>query len=426
MKIGFIGIGKLGLPVCVGIDSKGHDVIGYDINPSINENTKAIELLKTKETMPDGVGDLKTSDILKNSKCRFTNSLEKTIEHAEILFCAVQTPHEKKFEGDHLMPEERKNFDYSYLIDSIKSISNVVDKINKEIILVIISTVLPGTIRKYIFPIMSDKIKLCYNPYFIAMGTVLPDFFYPEFILLGVINEEAKNKVVDFYSTITTSPVYCTNLENAEMIKVSYNTFITAKICLSNTIMIMCDNLPNTNCDDIMNGLFMANKRIISNKYLIGGMGDGGGCHPRDNIALSWLSNSLGLKHNFYDSMMKLREYQTEYLSDLIMKYKTEHPELPIIILGKSFKPETDICVGSPAILLKNILELKNIEIEKHYDPYIDSDGIVLKKAVYCLATKHDIFNEYVFEKDSVLIDPFRYIMKTDHIIYHGVGDSSK
>jgi UDPglucose 6-dehydrogenase len=362
--------------------------------------------------------------MLKNSKCRFTNSLEKTIEHSEILFCAVQTPHEKKFEGDCLMPShERNDFDYSYLINCVKSISDIVDKINKDVILVIISTVLPGTIRKYIFPIISDKIKLCYNPYFIAMGTVLPDFFYPEFILLGVINEDAKNTVINFYSTITSSPVYCTNLENAEMIKVSYNTFITAKICLANTIMIMCDNLPNTNCDEIMNGLFMANKRIISKTYLNGGMGDGGGCHPRDNIALSWLSNNLGLKNNFYDSMMKLREYQTEYFTEIILKFKNKYPDLPIIILGKSFKPETDITTGSPAILLKNILETMNICVYKHYDPYIDSENIVLEQAIYVLATKHDIFNDYNFEKNSVVIDPFRYIKNKENIIYYGVGN---
>lgn len=422
MKIGFIGIGKLGLPICIGIDNKGHDVLGYDINPEVNENVSSYDLLKSKETCPDGENDLKTSELLKNSKCKFTNSIEKTIEHAEILFCAVQTPHEKEFEGDKLMPNHRKDFNYNYLIQSIKEISEIAEKINKEVILVIISTVLPGTIRKYILPILSTKIKLCYNPFFIAMGTVLPDFYYPEFILLGVVDEYAKQKVIDFYSTITNSNVYCTNLENAEMIKVSYNTFITAKVCLANTIMIMCDNLPNTNCDEVMKGLFMGNKRIISDKYLSGGMGDGGGCHPRDNIALSWLSNEIGIDYNFYDSMMKLREYQTEYIVNIIIKYKEKFPNLDIIILGKSFKPETNLVTGSPAILLKNILEQKNINILEHHDPYIDSTKIILKKAIYCLATRHNIFKKYKFDDNSVVIDPFRIVENINNITYHPIG----
>jgi len=422
MKIGFIGVGKLGLPVCIGIDAKGHDVLGYDINPNINESSSAYDLLLSKETTPDGKHDLKTSELLKQSKCKFTNSLEKCVEHAEILFCAVQTPHGKEYEGDRKMPDSRKDFNYEYLITCIRNISDVVEKINKEIILVIISTVLPGTIRKYIFPVLSSKIKLCYNPYFIAMGTVLPDFYYPELILLGVVDEEAKKRVIEFYATITSSPVYPTTLENAEMIKVTYNTFITAKICLANTVMLMCDNLPNTNCDDVMRGLFMANKRIISNTYLTGGMGDGGGCHPRDNIALSWLSNELGLDFNFYDFIMKCRESQTEYFLTLIKKYKKES-DLPIIILGKSFKPETDLCTGSPAMLLKNIIDEEKFEIKLHYDPYIDKEELIMEKGIYCLATKHEIFSDYIFPEGSVVIDPFRILKNKEGIIYHGIGN---
>ena len=421
MKIGFIGIGKLGLPVCIGISAKGHDVLGYDINPKVNETASAYDLLLSKEVTPDEKDDLKTSDMVKNSKCKFTNSLSKCIEHSEILFCAVQTPHDKEYEGDMRMPDTRKDFNYDYLIASIKSISEETEKLNKETILVIISTVLPGTIRKYIFPVLSPKIKLCYNPYFIAMGTVLPDFYFPEFILLGVIDEDAKNKIIDYYSTITTSPVYPTTLENAEMIKVTYNTFITAKICLANTVMLMCDNLPNTNCDDIMKGLFLADKRIISKNYLTGGMGDGGGCHPRDNIALSWLSNQIGLDFNFYDFIMKCRESQTEYFVTLIKKYKKNY-DYPIYILGKSFKPETDICTGSPAVLLKNIIDENNIEIKAHYDPYIDKEELVLEKGIYCFATRHEVFADYKFPEGSIVIDPFRIFKNKDGIIYHGVG----
>jgi UDPglucose 6-dehydrogenase len=421
MRIGFIGLGKLGLPVCIGIDAKGHDVLGYDINPKVNENVNVNDLLLSKEVTPDGKYDLKSSDMVKNSKCKFTNSLSKCIEHSEILFCAVQTPHDKEYEGDMKMPDTRKDFNYDYLISSIKSISEETEKLNKETILVIISTVLPGTIRKYIIPVLSPKIKLCYNPYFIAMGTVLPDFYFPEFILLGVVNEDAKEKIIEYYSTITSSPVYPTTLENAEMIKVTYNTFITAKICLANTVMLMCDNLPNTNCDDIMKGLFLADKRIISKNYLTGGMGDGGGCHPRDNIALSWLSNEIGLEFNFYDFIMKCRESQTEYLVTLIQKYKKDY-DYPIYLLGKSFKPETDICTGSPAILLKNIIDEKKIEIKLHYDPYIDKEDLIMEKGIFCFSTKHEVFADYKFPEGSIVIDPFRIFKNRDGIIYHGVG----
>jgi UDPglucose 6-dehydrogenase len=256
------------------------------------------------------------------------------------------------------------------------------------------------------------------------MGTVLPDFYYPEFILLGHHDEVAQKKVVEFYATITDAPVYTTTLENAEMIKVSYNTFITAKICLANTIMMMCDKLPNTNCDEVMKGLFLGKNRIISEKYMTGGMGDGGGCHPRDNIALSWLSDQLGLNFNFYDGLMTCREDQTEYFVDLIVKYQRD-TQLPIVLLGKSFKPETTLCVGSPAILLRNLLEARNIPILMHFDPYTDDAKQIseLVPAIYFLSTRHEVFQTYKFPAQSVVIDPFRMLKNLDiGVIYHPIG----
>ena len=80
----------------------------------------------------------------------------------------------------------------------------------------------------------------------------------------------------------------------------------------------MCHNLPNTNVDDVTNALKMCDERIISDKYLSGGMGDGGGCHPRDNIALSWLSEKLEMSYNWFDNIMIQRELQTDWFADLM------------------------------------------------------------------------------------------------------------
>ena len=107
----------------------------------------------------------------------------------EIIFVAVQTPHDPKYEGITKLPDERVDFDYTYLVNCIKNLSKYVDENGEEKIVVIISTVLPGTIRKHVIPIMSEKIKLCYNPFFIAMGTTIKDFLDPEFVLFGVYDD---------------------------------------------------------------------------------------------------------------------------------------------------------------------------------------------------------------------------------------------
>merc|ERR1712032_792216 len=100
-------------------------------------------------------------------------------------------------------------------------------------------------------------------------------------------------------------------------------------------------------------------------------MGDGGGCHPRDNIALSWLSREKNLSFDFYEAIMLCREKQTEFLANLCIE-KQNDANLPLVILGKAFKPETNLITGSPAVLLCNLLKEKGVEAQM-YDPHIDT-----------------------------------------------------
>ena len=113
------------------------------------------------------------------------------------------------------------------MIESLKQISEELEQIKEERIVVVISTVLPGTIESQIKPILSKYIKLCYNPFFIAMGTTINDFLNPEFVLLGVDDIKAAEKLKAFYKTLHNQQVFECTLDEAELIKVSYNTFIT-------------------------------------------------------------------------------------------------------------------------------------------------------------------------------------------------------
>lgn len=421
MKIGFVGLGKLGLPCAIAISAKNHDVIGYDINPEINSESKIKDIFHANEADENGIGS--ADNMIENTKLKIVDTLDEIITNSDIIFIAVQTPHEYIYEGCDVMPEERRDFDYTYLINCFVEISKKIEMYGAEKIIIIISTVLPGTLRKYILPILPQKIKLCYNPYFIAMGTVIYDFYNPEFILLGTMDTKTELKVKEFYKTITNAEVYSTTIENAEIIKVSYNTFITTKIVLTNNLMEMCHTLPNTNIDDVMFCLKKASRRIISGAYLNGGMGDGGGCHPRDNIAMSWLSNKLGIKNNYYDFIMRKRESQTDFFADIIEK-QMNCQSFDVIILGTAFKPQTNIETGSTAILLKNLLLKRNIQC-KTYDPYINKNKIELMKGIYFIGCKHEIFKTYNFDAESIIIDPHRYISKKENIkvIWVGVGE---
>ena len=419
MNIGFIGLGKLGLPVALAIEDKGHTVFGTDISDRTLRNIR----FKTLDYREEGAQEL-----LNKSKIQI-KPVEEIVKNSEIIFVPIQTPHTEKYEGVTRIPEERADFDYKYLKEGIMNLSEEIEKNGEDKIVVIISTVLPGTIRREIKPILGKHTKLCYNPFFIAMGTTINDFLNSEIILFGVDDKKAAEKAKEFYRTINNSPFHETTLENAELIKVVYNTFISTKIAMINTIMETCHYMPNTNVDDVTKALSLCTDRIISPKYLNGGMGDGGGCHPRDNIALSYLARKLNLSFNWYDNIMKQREKQTEWLADLIISEKFEKK---INILGKCFKPETNMIVGSPSILLKNILEEKGEKVTM-WDPYVDSMNMedVSKKnlwetepQLFFIGTKHEAFKHFYFKPGSTVIDPFRYLKLNNDVRYIPIGDT--
>lgn len=427
MKVGFVGTGKLGLPVSLIYCSKGHDVLCYDVNPCFYQGKPASDFLYKEELCPENKIPLQKwllEHPLQNTYAH-TQSMVELVTFSDILFVAVQTPHDAKYEGTTRLAAERSDFDYSFLKEAMKAISEAADSCGKDIIVSVISTVLPGTMRRDIFPLLSTRVKLCYNPYFIAMGTVANDCLFPEFILLGNRDTEALTRVLEFYKTITDSRVYTTTIENAEMIKVSYNTFIGTKIAMANTIMELCHSLPNTDCDTVMNALFLADRRLISKSYLRGGMGDGGGCHPRDNIALSWLSDKVGLQFNWYHAIMTAREKQTEFLANCIEK-EWKQSQLPIVLLGKSFKANTAITVGSPAVLLGKILDEKEIPFVFH-DPLCEINEQYEKvPSIFFVSCAHDIFSEYVLPQGSVLLDPhrkYRNCIQDGKYVAIGVGN---
>ena len=423
MNIGFIGLGKLGLPCALAVESRGHKVVGYDPSEQVKD------IIDTKKLQYQ---EIWAQEHLDKSKIEI-KSVEDVVGESEIIFVPIQTPHGEQFEGITRIPDEREDFDYTHLKKGIKDLSEEIYYQQSKKVVIIISTVLPGTIRKEIKPLIDNNpyFKLCYNPFFIAMGTTMRDFLSPEIVLFGVDDSWAAKKAKKFYRTLHHSPFYDTTIENAELIKVVYNTFISTKIAFVNTVMEMCHHLPNTNVDDVTNALKMCDDRIISYKYLSGGMGDGGGCHPRDNIALSWLSDKLGLSFNWFDNIMKQREVQTDWLADLIeetsFKYKGCADGYPILILGKSFKPETNIVTGSPSILLKNILEERGHKQVSMWDPYIDDseNDSQQEPMIYFIGTKHPDFTTYSYNQGSIIIDPWRYIPEQDNCEVIRIGENT-
>lgn len=394
MKIGFCGFGKLALPVALAVEDKGHTVLGYDVRPEPYQYIKERKIpFIEKDIQP----------LLDKTNIEMVSMVEDLFG-CDIIFLAVQTPHQRQFEGDMPLPDDRADFDYSYLIEAVKSLEDYSG------IIAVISTCLPRTYERDIKPLI--KTNYVYTPQFIAMGTVLDDYLNPEFNLIGVEDEQSADLLEEFYSTINNAPNLRTDITTAEAVKVSYNTFITMKTVLGNTWGELCHKV-GANVDDVYKAWSLSSKRLLSPKYLKSGTGDGGGCHPRDNIALSYIAKNINLSHNLFEDLMLSREKHMEFIADEALKHGKR-----ITILGKSFKPETNIETGSPSVLLAHILRNKGALV-RHLEDCELTDPVVI------IGTQHERYKDYKFKNGTVVIDPFRYIKENDNIRLIQIGKTN-
>lgn len=400
-----IGLGKLGLPVLLAMEAKGHEVMGCEVSEQVCLNI-ALRHIPYREA---GAQELL-------SRSRLTlGTVAEVVDFADIVFVAVQTPHGRQYEGCTPLPKARADFDYSYLVEAVGRIDRAATYLTTPPVIAVISTVLPGTLRREVLPHL-ETIDVIYNPFFIAMGTAIADFLNPEFVLLGVETPRAAERLEAFYQTIHDRPVLKMGLEEAELTKVAYNTFITSKIVFANTLMEICQAI-GADVDKVTDALAQATERVVSPKYLRAGMGDGGGCHPRDNIALSWLAQELGLSYDLFGALMEARERQTRRLAHII-NAEAAHTGLPVVILGKAFKAGTNITTGSPGLLLDHLL----VGPHKVYDPYIDEPWTPEEPALFFIATNHPEFCDFPYPKGSLILDPWRYIPRQEGVLVWGIG----
>ena len=407
MKIGFIGIGKLGMPCAEEIAKKGHTVSGYDINLV---NPTMLVAIKA--------------------------SIKEVVQDRDIVFIAVPTPHDPAYDGKaptaHLDP---KDFNYDIVKDVIVEANKYM---NTDQLLVLISTVLPGTTRREFVPLITNT-RFVYNPYLIAMGSVAWDMINPEMIMIGTedCSETGDAKqLVDFYKTVMeNNPRYVIGTwDECECIKVFYNTFISTKIGLVNMIQDVAQKQGNINVDVVTDALAKSTMRIMGPQYMTAGMGDGGSCHPRDNIALRYLAQELDLGYDLFDSIMTAREIQAENLAKELVKH-AEESGLNIYIHGKAYKPDVEYCDGSYSLLVGHYCT------QLGYNPiYIDpltGDNVDSVQGVILLAHNKRVTYEYrgfaenqglycAIEKGSIVVDPWRTFFTLEDIKVVHYGNTRK
>jgi len=400
-KIGFIGLGKLGLPCAAAMSHLSKKMVyGFDINEEVARYVKECAVPYQEEF---------ADEYLEKSEIKICNSIAAVVKSSDIVFVAVQTPHEPEYEGVTPVPTTTKDFNYSYLESVFDEIADFLrGDHNKAVHLVVISTVLPGTMRARILPKIAEfrgRVKFSYNPYFIAMGQTISDFMNPEFILIGTDSVQDGTDLAKFYSNFLNAPSRIMQIESAELTKVAYNTFIGFKIVFANTIAEIVDSRGG-NSDEVTDALSVATSRLMSPKYLRAGMADGGGCHPRDQIAMSHLAKTANLSVNPFDWLAKARDSQTLKQAELIKSY-FDLNNLPVTILGSAYKKNVNLTIGSPAKLLSVFLTRLGIN-HKVFDPWVNSSQqLDFNAGIYFIATNHDSFKNLRFAPGSICIDPW-------------------
>ena len=402
MKIGFIGTGKLGMPCAEAIASKGHNVTGYDVAKRTSHQVTIMPTIKD------------------------------TVEGRDIVFVAVPTPHDPDYDGRaptaHLNP---KDFNY----DIVKDVLAEANKhMTQDQLLVLISTVLPGTTRKQFVDLVPNT-RFVYNPYLIAMGSVAWDMVNPEMVMIGTEDGSATGdakQLVDFYKTIMeNNPRYeIGTWDECECIKVFYNTFISTKIGLVNMIQDVAQQQGNINVDVVTSALAQSTMRIMGPQYMKAGMGDGGGCHPRDNIALRYMAEELNLGYDLFDSIMNAREIQAKNIALELVQHANEH-NMQIVIHGKAYKPNVEYCDGSYSLLIGHYCQEQGFA-PVYVDPLTGDDYNPTDPCVFLLAHSASTTYKYTgkdsadklycsIPKGSVVVDPWRnYINNNCKVIHYG------
>jgi len=267
----------------------------------------------------------------------------------------------------------------------------------------LISTVLPGTVREQLIQYVKNP-KFVYNPYFIAMGSVKYDMVNPDLIILGSETGEKTeevNTLISLYKSVieNDSPIVVSNWDECECIKVFYNTLISTKLSFVNMIQDVAEKQGNINVDIVTEALCKSTDRIISSKYMKAGMGDGGACHPRDNIALKYLSQKLDLGYDFFGAIMHTREMQARNVAIKLVNLAKEN-NMPVVIHGKAYKPDVPYIDGSYSILIGTYCEELGI-LPKYIDPLVENNTIT-EPSVILLA--HSSLTTY-FKEDKLYCD---------------------
>jgi len=366
-QIGVIGLGYVGLITAVFMVQQGFEVWGYD-----TDETKTKLIFNGVPPFEEpGLDNMLIDSLNYFHKAK---NIEEICNKCDIIYICVGTPSAENPEEQNLM----------YINSVFEELYKYKDN---DSIIVIKSTVLPGTTRKIANTYIIENIA--HVPEFLAEGSALYNIKYPDKVVVGTDNFKTYNVLKEFYQKIyPEEKILMTNTVNAEMIKYAQNTMLAAKISLMNLFSFIMEEHPGGDIKIVEKALGM-DKRI-SDKFLRAGAGYGGSCFKKDVLALGSILKTLD-KKLLINEIDRINEIARLNVVSKAISSASPNSVKKVSVLGLSFKPNTDDMRNAPSIdIIKKLTEIygeKNIQV---YDPAAtyNAKKFLPKNIKYCHSIK--------------------------------------
>lgn len=368
MDIAVVGCGYVGLVTAVCLATLGHDVVGVEIDDS---RTRLIQDGIPPFHEPGLAERLRSS--LAECKFRVTSQITEA-SAADVIFLCVQTP--SRADG---------SLDTRFLVDAAQAIGEILATSSGRHVVVVRSTVVPGTTEELIAPHVQDAhVAVAVNPEFLRQGSAVEDFLHADRIVIGCNEMWAADRVAGVYDDVD-AQVIETSMATAELAKCASNALLGTLISFSNQMAWMAETIPGLDVEEVLR-ILHADRRfspavgdvvvvpeILS--YLRSGIGFGGSCLPKDVRALAHFASSVGERAPLLEAVMEINQSQPERIVSMTREALGGLRDRPVSVLGLAFKANTDDLRESPGLKIVDLLLREGARVTA-YDPLVPASAL--------------------------------------------------
>lgn len=399
MRIGIIGLGFVGLSLASVLGAKNYRVMGFD-----SDRTKSSEIKNGKSPFYEPRLE-DTMRLALRKELTIEDNISSIIDNCKLIFITVGTPQRK--DG---------SIDLSMVRSVIEQIGKLLKSTKNRPIIVVKSTIVPGTTINTLLPILSKKsgkkvgkdFDVITNPEFLREGMAINDTINPHVVVLGGTKNSFMKSMERFYQKLHRGvPIITTNSQTAELIKYTNNSFLATKISFINQISNICQSIPGANVEDVARTIGLDPR--IGSLFLNAGPGYGGSCLPKDVKAIINFSNKIGVNPVLLDAVEAVNDYQLKNLVLTIKKALGKIRGKKITVLGLAFKADTDDIRDSVSIKLISLLLKNGAKITVHDPKAIDNTRMVFGNKI---SYAHSINDALENSECGILVTPWKEYSK--------------